>query len=311
MAAIPALALRDLRFTYRGAERPALDGINLVVAPGESVTVLGASGAGKSTLCCALNGLIPHFLRGEMSGEVRVFGASTRERTVSQLAEQVGLLFQEFESQLFSTSVELEVAFGPENLQLPPDAIRRRVTATLAAVGLDGLERREPSALSGGQKQRLALAAVLALQPRILVMDEPTTDLDPAGRAGLFALARRLQQEQGMTVVTAEHDTEAALHADRVVVLDRGCLAADGPPADLLRRVDWLEQRGVAPPAMAQLFTRLGEPPYLELESAATRLREQGYGIDTAVITRLEAAERARWPSSTRGWSAGVSSGRR
>jgi energy-coupling factor transport system ATP-binding protein len=290
----PAVLVRSLRFIYRGAQRPALDGVDLEVAPGEYVAVLGASGAGKSTLCCAMGGLIPHFLRGEMTGEVRVFGVETASRPVSRIAEEVGLLFQEFESQLFCTSVELEVAFGPENLQVAPPEIRRRVSAALAAVGLAGLERREPATLSGGQKQRLALAAVLALEPRVLVMNEPTTDLDPAGRAEVFALARRLREEQGIAVVVAEHEIEAAFPADRVVLLDQGRIAASGPPAVLLTQVDRLEELGIAAPAVAQLLVRLGEPPCLDLEEAAERLRNRGDAIDEPAAVAIRARDEAR-----------------
>lgn len=296
----PAVLVRSLRFTYRGADRPALDGVDLEVAPGEYVAVLGASGTGKSTLCCAIGGLIPHFLRGEMTGEVQVFGVETASRPVSQIAEEVGLLFQEFESQLFCTSVELEVAFGPENLQVAPPEIRRRVSAALAAVGLAGLERREPATLSGGQKQRLALAAVLAVQPRVLVMDEPTTDLDPAGRAEVFALARRLREEQGrgcagaLAVVVAEHETEAAFPADRVVLLDQGRIAASGPPEVLLTQVDRLEEIGIAAPAVAQLLARLGEPPCLDVAEAAVRLRNRGDALDEPAAAAIRARDEAR-----------------
>jgi energy-coupling factor transporter ATP-binding protein EcfA2 len=290
----PAVLVRSLRFTYRGADRPALDGVDLEVAPGEYVAVLGASGMGKSTLCCALGGLIPHFVRGEMTGEVRVFGVETASRPVSQIAEEVGLLFQEFESQLFCTSVELEVAFGPENLQVAPPEIRQRVSAALAAVGLAGLEPREPATLSGGQKQRLALAAVLALRPRVLVMDEPTTDLDPAGRAEVFAVARRLREEQGIAVVVAEHETEAAFPADRVVLLDRGRIAASGPPEVLLTQVDRLEEIGIAPPAVAQLLARLGEPPCLDLAEAAEQLRNRGDALDKPAAAAIHARDEAR-----------------
>jgi energy-coupling factor transporter ATP-binding protein EcfA2 len=290
----PAVLVRSLRFTYRGADRPALDGVDLEVAPGEYVAVLGASGTGKSTLCCAIGGLIPHFLRGEMTGEVQVFGVETASRPVSQIAEEVGLLFQEFESQLFCTSVELEVAFGPENLQVAPPEIRRRVSAALAAVGLAGLERREPATLSGGQKQRLALAAVLALQPRVLVMDEPTTDLDPAGRAEVFTMVRRLREEQGIAVVVAEHETEAAFPADRVVLLDRGCIAASDPPEVLLTQVDRLEEMGIAAPAVAHLLARLGEPPCLDVAEAAERLRNRGDALDAPAAAAIRARDEAR-----------------
>jgi energy-coupling factor transport system ATP-binding protein len=298
MPCAPAVLVCDLHFTYRGAERPALDGVDLEVAPGEYLAVLGASGAGKSTLCFALAGLIPHFLRGEITGEVRIFGAPTASRPVSQIAEEVGLLFQEFESQLFCTSVELEVAFGPENLQAPPSEIRQRVTSALATVGLEGLELREPATLSGGQKQRLALAAVLALRPRVLVLDEPTTDLDPAGRVELFAVLRRLREE-GIAVVVAEHETEAALAADRVLLLDQGRVAAVGPPeAILTQSLGEQPSRaggpGIDTPAVAQLMARLGEPPCLEVKSAAAHLHARGPTIDASATAELSARDAAR-----------------
>lgn len=312
MRSAPAILFRGLRFTYRGAKRPALDGIDLEVAPDEYVAVLGAAAAGKSTLCCAMNGLVPHFLRGEMTGEARVFGIETTSRSVSQLAEEVGLLFQEFENQLFCTSVELEVAFGPENLRVPAPEIRRRVAAALAVVGLTGLEQREPATLSGGQKQRLALAAVLALQPRVLVMDSPTTDLDPIGRAELFALARQLREgprgegaadaccpcgvgeglHTGVAVVVADSATEVALPADRVVLLEHGRIVADGTPEAVLTQVERLEEIGIAAPPVAQLLAQLGEPPCLDVEEAAARLRQRRIPDDAAAACR--AADRVR-----------------
>src|SRR5918997_126715 len=184
----PEVSIEGLGYRYRGQQKPALDGVDLEVAEGEFVVVMGPSGAGKSTLCVSLNGLIPHFFRGRMEGEVRVGGRSTREGRVGEFAQEVGLVFQDFEAQLFSTNVALEVAFGPENFAVERDEMVRRVESVLRQVRLEGFEDRTPATLSGGQKQRLAIASVLAIEPRILCLDEPTTDLDPIGKLGVFEI---------------------------------------------------------------------------------------------------------------------------
>src|SRR4028118_398604 len=155
----PAISIRELAYRYRGQEKPALDGVDLDVAEGEFVVVMGHSGAGKSTLCTSLNGLIPHFFRGRMQGEVRVEGRSTREGKVGEFAQEVGLVFQDFEAQLFSTNVALEVAFGPENFQVEREEMVRRVESGLEGGGREGVEERPRATLSGGQKQRLAIAS--------------------------------------------------------------------------------------------------------------------------------------------------------
>jgi energy-coupling factor transporter ATP-binding protein EcfA2 len=167
----PVVSVRGLTYSYRGQREPALKGVNLEVAEGEFVVVMGPSGAGKSTLCVSLNGLIPHFFRGRMEGEVRIEGHSTREGRVGEFAKEVGLVFQDFEAQLFSTNVALEVAFGPENFQVDREEMARRVKSVLGRVRLEGFEGRQPATLSGGQKQRLAIASVLAIEPRILCLD--------------------------------------------------------------------------------------------------------------------------------------------
>lgn len=285
-----ALKLTDLQFTYRGAAAPALDGVNLSVDAGEFVVVVGPSGAGKSTLCYTLNGLVPQFLPGRLVGGVEVLGRPVRGQKVSTLASQVGLVFQDFESQLFSTNVELEVAFAPENFGVDHAEMVRRVRDCLITAQLTGLEGREPATLSGGQKQRLAIASVLSMEPPILVMDEPTTDLDPLGKEGVFTVARRLQQ-RGLTLVIAEHETEEAAAADRVVVLHQGRVAAAGTPREVLTRADWLEELGVQPLGAAQLTARLGLPPALTVDEAVATLRGAGYRVDPGALAELRAAD--------------------
>jgi energy-coupling factor transport system ATP-binding protein len=291
----PAVALREVGFRYRGTDESALAGVNLEIRPGEFIVLLGPSGAGKSTLCLTLNGLIPHFVRGRLEGEVEVGGTPVRDARVPELARKVGLVFQDFEAQLFATNVELEVAFGLENFGVPVEVMRGRVAETLALVGLTGLEGREPATLSGGQKQRLAIAAVLALEPDLVVMDEPTTDLDPEGTEEVFQVARQLR-EQGRTVILAEHETEEAIRADRVVVLDRGEVVASGTPDEVLTRSGWLRDLGIQPPGGAELLDALGEAVVLDPDRATALLRERGWHVPGARWNALLARDREPAP---------------
>lgn len=277
-----ALEASGLRFSYRGASSEALRGLDLTVDEGQFTVIMGRSGAGKSTFCYCLNGLIPHFLRGQLEGRVRVFGLDTRERRVAELARLVGLVFQDFEAQLFSTNVELEVAFGPENFGLPLEEIKSRVKESLRAVKLEGYEHRQPAYLSGGQKQRLAIASILAIRPQLLVMDEPTTDLDPIGKMEVFEIADELRLAAEGTVVIVEHETEEALKADRVVVMSGGQVVALGSPDQVLADVPLLESAGVMPPQTAHLFHALGSPLRpLTVDDALTALEVEGLSIDS------------------------------
>ncbi len=254
----PAVSIEDLSYRYRGQEKPALDGVDLEVAEGEFVVVMGPSGAGKSTLCTALNGLIPHFFRGRMEGEVRVRGRSTREGRVGEFAQEVGLVFQDFEAQLFSTNVALEVAFGPENFSVDREEMGRRVESVLERVRLEGFEGRQPATLSGGQKQRLAIASVLAMEPRILCLDEPTTDLDPIGKLGVFEIAGELKDRDDVTLIVVEHETEETLEADRIVVVRDGKVVADRPAREVLRDVGLLRESRIMPLGVTRFFHEFG-----------------------------------------------------
>jgi cobalt transport protein ATP-binding subunit len=254
----PAVSVQGLGYHYRGQQKPALDGVDLEVAEGEFVVVMGPSGAGKSTLCVSLNGLIPHFFRGRMEGEVRVHGRSTREGRVGEFAKEVGLVFQDFEAQLFSTNVALEVAFGPENFHVDREEMERRVREVLGRVRLEGFDDRQPATLSGGQKQRLAIASVLAIQPRILCLDEPTTDLDPIGKLGVFEIAEELKDRDDVTLIVVEHETEETLDADRIVVLRDGKVVTDRPAREVLRDVELLESSRIMPLQVTRFFHEMG-----------------------------------------------------
>jgi cobalt transport protein ATP-binding subunit len=254
----PEVSIEGLAYRYRGQQKPALKGIDLEVAEGEFVVVMGPSGAGKSTLCVSLNGLIPHFFKGKMEGEVRVGGRSTREGKVGEFAQEVGLVFQDFEAQLFSTNVALEVAFGPENFSVEREEMIERVERVLRQVRLEGFEKRTPATLSGGQKQRLAIASVLAMEPRILCLDEPTTDLDPVGKLGIFEIAEGLKDRDDVTLIVVEHETEETLEADRIIVLRDGEIVADRPAREVLRDVELLEESSVMPLQVTRFFHEMG-----------------------------------------------------
>lgn len=253
-----ALQLRDVRFKYSGSTEWALDEVSLDIEKGEFVTILGPNGSGKSTLCMMSNGLIPHALPGELEGTVEVFGLDVRRHRVAELATKVGIVFQEPESQLFSMTVEEEVAFGPENLAIPQEEIRERVEWALGVVGMKGYNDRAPFTLSGGQKQRVAIAAALSMHPEMLVLDEPEYALDPMGRAELYSVLQDLKTHHGVTMLLAERDVEeAAVFSDRVVLMKRGQVVDAGSPKEILRDPSRLRSVGLAPPQMASVASLL------------------------------------------------------
>ena len=254
-----AALIEDLSFTYRETNRPALNHITGQIEDGTFAVLMGHGGAGKSTLCYALNALVPRFFRGDYAGRVVVKNQVVSEARVAEMSRLVGLVLQDFEAQLFSTSVELEVAFGPENHRLPRDEIKRRIVRYLDFVGLLAMQQREPASLSGGQKQRLAIASVLALEPDLLVMDEPTTDLDPIGREEVLSVADMLRQEN-RTLLIVDHEPETAETADQVWLMKEGRLIVQGPPHQVMTDLAALEAAGVKPPPTMELFHQMGWP---------------------------------------------------
>ncbi|MFZ5767456.1 MAG: energy-coupling factor transporter ATPase [Bacillota bacterium] len=244
----------------------ALRGVDLEVGRGEFLAIIGENGSGKSTLAKHLNALLV-----PSQGEVWVDGMNTRDPAcLWEIRRRVGMVFQNPDNQLVATTVEEDVAFGPENLGLPPAEIRARVDEALAAVGMSGFARHAPHLLSGGQKQRVAIAGVLAMRPACLVLDEPTAMLDPAGRRDVLATVLRLNREEKITVVYVTHYMEEAARADRVAVLYRGELVALEPPAALFLRVPELRRWGLDIPPMAEL---------------AWRLRRRGWALEGTVLT--------------------------
>lgn len=252
----PIVLLENLSYQYPGAPAPVLRDINLRVERGEFVGILGPTGAGKTTLCLTLNGIVPQFYGGRFFGRARVAGMDTLEHPIQDLARHVGMVFQDPEAQLLTTSVENEVAFALENLCVPREEIQSRVAQALTTVRLAGLEGKRPHELSGGQKQRLAIAAALAVEPDLLVLDEPTTQLDPMGQQEVFETVARLNRERGVTVVMVSHAVEyLAEHAHRIVVLDQGQVVRVGPPGEVLSEVAWLEALGLRVPQVTKFYS--------------------------------------------------------
>ncbi|MEN3050327.1 MAG: ABC transporter ATP-binding protein [Candidatus Methanosuratincola petrocarbonis] len=250
------IEVKGLCYTYPESETPSLIDVNFKAEPGEFVLVTGPSGCGKTTFCRALNGLIPNSYGGDFKGTAVVDGLLTTSTPVYELAQRVGLVFQNPENELFCTTVEREVAFGPENLALPREEIAMRVEEALEIVGISHLKEKSPEELSGGEQQKVAIAALLAMKPKVLVLDEPTANLDPVSAKSVLELMHRLNKN-GVTVILVEHRLEMISHlVDRCVVFEGGRIVADGSPREVLYS-DKVSELGVGLPKIVQVSRRL------------------------------------------------------
>ncbi|HPZ44003.1 MAG TPA: ATP-binding cassette domain-containing protein [Bacillota bacterium] len=259
MVTLALLEIENFSFSYPRSEQPALREINLKVEKGEFIGITGPTGAGKSTLTYCLNGIIPHFLGGSYQGRISLGGTSIFDLSPAQISRLVGSVFQDPEAQLISPEVEQEVAFGPENLGLPPAEIGKRIGKALELAGIPGLRNRPTANLSGGEKQRVAIAAALAMLPEILVLDEPTSELDPLGTDEIFKVLDILNKEHGMTIIMVEQKTEQlAAYASRILVFNEGRIALEGEPRQVFVRRRELEEIGVRIPQVARLAGLLG-----------------------------------------------------
>ena len=226
---------KNLTYTYPGGTKPSINSISIKVKKGEFVLITGPSGCGKTTLCRCFNGLIPHFYQGELKGEITVAGMDTTTHETHAMAKSVGLVFQNPENQLFALSVEKDVAFGLENLGVPREEMRKRVEWALRITNIYDLRERSPHEVSGGQQQRVAIAAVLAMQPEIIVLDEPTSFLDPVSAEKIFKVIHELNKKLGITVVLVEHRLDlTAKYADHIIIMDEGKICFDGNPREIL-----------------------------------------------------------------------------
>jgi len=290
----PALAFEHVGYRYKAGRGAALRDLCLTVQPGSFVALMGRTGAGKSTLCRCANGLVPQFIAGDFAGSVSALGVPVSQLPVREHAGLVGVVFQDFEAQLVSSDVSLEVAFAMENLGVPRDEMQTRVADTLARVGLQGFEQRDPATLSGGEKQRLAIASVLAARPKLLVLDEPTTDLDPQGKQEVFAAARDLVRE-GLTVLMAEHEPDHALVADRVIALAEGRIAYDGPSRELLTDPTRCLELGIRPPEVPACLAAIGAGERPATINEAVELgRRLGLRLNQEAFAEVRRAEGER-----------------
>ncbi|HEX9388619.1 MAG TPA: ABC transporter ATP-binding protein [Anaerolineales bacterium] len=228
--------LQDVTYKYPLTDSPALQNINLQVNEGEFLAIIGPNGAGKSTLCYTLAGFVPHFFKGELTGVVEVLGKESHNSTLSEWVLGVGLAFQNPFNQISGAKYTVfeELAFGLENIGIPRDEMKARVKDAMQLTGISDLADRSPYSLSGGQQQRVALTSILVMQPKVLVLDEPTSQMDPIGTREVFAVISKMT-ERGMTVILAEHKVEwIAQFADRVIALNDGGILLDGTPSEVL-----------------------------------------------------------------------------
>ena len=264
------IEIKGLYYQY-DSKTEALRGIDLSVPEGQFLAVLGHNGSGKSTLAMHLNALLL-----PTSGEVTVDGLNSRNpEDFWPLRQRVGMVFQNPDNQLIATSVEEDTAFGPENLGLEPSRIRAQVDEALESVGMDAYKDKAVHLLSGGQKQRVAIAGIMAMRPKVLVLDEPTAMLDPRGRREVMGAVRKLNKEEDITVVYITHMMEEAVVADRVLVMEEGRIVMDGPPAEIFDRVEEMKNM------------RLDVPLAVEM---AYRLRQKGFALPGIPLTIEELA---------------------
>lgn len=267
---------QNVHYSYEEELSEAVRGVSLQVYKGEFLCILGHNGSGKSTLAKLLNGLFT-----PTAGSVTVCGMDTKDEDKQlDIRKSAGMVFQNPDNQLVATIVEEDVAFGPENLGVPQPELRKRVDDALAAVNMSEFARSSPHKLSGGQKQRIAIAGVLAMQPEIMIMDEPTAMLDPMGRREVINTVMRLNREQGITVVLITHFMEEAALADRLIIMHEGRINLEGAPRDVLIQIDKLKELSLEAPEAAYM---------------AYRLNKEGIPVDKRVLSVKELADEI-WP---------------
>ena len=269
----------DLTYTYPGATKPSIKKVSITINKGDFVILTGPSGCGKTTLCRCFNGLIPHFYNGNLEGKIEVAGLNVADQKIHQLARHVGLVFQNPENQLFALSVEKDVAFGLENFAMPRDEMRKRVDWALQMAGINDLGERPPHELSGGQQQRVAIASVLAMQPDIMILDEPTSFLDPVGAEKIFEVISELNKKLGITIILVEHRLDlASKYANHVIIMDEGRVVLNGTPREIFTSEE-ARLIGVGIPKATRLYQQL---------------KQNGIRLKTVPVTTEETANLLR-----------------
>jgi energy-coupling factor transport system ATP-binding protein len=272
---VEILKIKNLSFNYLNKEKKAISNLNFSLKSSEFAVIMGESGAGKSTFLFTICGIVPNFFAGNLEGNIYFLGKEITFKTPKELAGEIGIVFQDFETQLFSTSVELEISFLLSNLGFKKNEIKERVKYALEIVGLKNFDKRNPLTLSGGEKQKLAIASVICCEPKLLLLDEPTTDLDPLGKEEIFRLAKILK-EKNNTVILVEHETESINFADRIILMKEGNFLKEGKPEEIVTEPDLLKNCGVRPLFHSLLFKELKiEEIPLNIEDAYLLLKER------------------------------------
>jgi len=281
--------LQDVTYKYPLTETPALQNINLQVNEGEFLAIIGPNGAGKSTLCYTLAGFVPHFFKGELTGLVEVLGKESLDSTLSEWVLNVGLAFQNPFNQISGAKYTVfeELAFGLENIGIPREEMKARVEDAMKLTGISDLAERSPYSLSGGQQQRVALTSILVMQPKVLVLDEPTSQMDSIGTREVFGVIRRMA-ERGMTVVLVEHKVEwIAQFADRVIALKEGRIFLDGTPSEVLTS-PLLQENGFGISRYTSVARKAKEMGLWKREELPVTLEEAAEGFNSIPTTGEE-----------------------
>jgi energy-coupling factor transport system ATP-binding protein len=254
------IKISNLTFRYKDGRKNALDNINLSINKGDFLGITGTSGAGKTSLTYAINGVIPHHYNGDYYGSVRIEGEDTFDTSPSALSLKIGSVFQDIDTQLVSSVVEDEILYGLENFSVPAVEIEQRISSALEAVGISSLRYRSIESLSGGQKQKVALAAILALRPKILLLDEPTSELDPESSVQFYRILRELNENHGITIIVVEQKIMLLSEfAKNILVMDTGRIVINGSVREVIDRSSLLEEIGINCPRVTSLSNRLKE----------------------------------------------------
>ena len=287
MAAI--IEMDGVSFSYDADARRALSDVSLRVEEGDFLGIIGPSGAGKSTLAACLSGAIPHHFTGELYGATRVAGHDTCEITLTDISRTVGSVAQDIDAQMVASVVEDELLFGLENFGVPHDQIEGRIARTLETAGISELRHREIATLSGGQKQKVAIAAILALEPRVLVLDEPTAALDPVSSQVVFDTLADINRRLGITVIVIEQKVALlSSHCNRIVVMDRGGIALEGSPHEVFRRAELLRKLGVDSPRTARISNSLAAAGLCAADDPCLNV-EEAHDLIAQIIRRADA----------------------
>ena len=275
------IEIQSLTFQYDGAQTPALKDISLTVPDGSFIGIIGPAGAGKTTLVNAISGIVPHSYKGDFYGSVVVDGLDTVDSRLTDISRLVGMVFQDVDSQIISSVVEDEILYGLENFSIPREEIEDRISFALEQVGISDLRYRTIASLSGGQRQKVAIASIIALRPKILVLDEPTGELDPGSSRQVFSLLRTLNRDYGLTVIVVEQKIMLLCEfAERLIVLNQGEIFREGEVREVLKGIDDLEEIGVNCPRVARLSSLVKEetgrevPVCINVEEAEKAVRE-------------------------------------